>query len=49
MITKEEKIKIFEETIMGLRKKFLPSNKDRLNADEIIEKKTEKFRRLPLD
>ena len=49
MITKEEKTEIFVETISHLRKKFIPSDKDRLNARGIIERKAEKFRRLSLD
>jgi hypothetical protein len=49
MITKEQKIEIYENTISGLRKKII-SDKDRLNVNELmIEKKAEKFRRLPLD
>jgi len=50
MITKEEKMKIFVDTISRLRKKIIPSNKNQLNEQErIIERKSEKFRRLPLD
>ncbi len=50
MITKEEKMKIFVETISNLRKKTILSDKDRLKEQElIIERKSEKFRRLPLD
>jgi len=50
MITKEEKLKIFVETISNLRKKAILSDKDRLKEQElIIERKSEKFRRLPLD
>jgi len=50
MITKEEKMKIFVETISNLRKKTILSDKDRLKEQElIIEKKSEKFRRLPLE
>ena len=49
MITKEKKIEIYENTILGLRKE-ITSDKDRLNVrDLIIERKAEKFRRLPLD
>jgi hypothetical protein len=40
MITKEEKLEIFETTISNLRKKFVQSN------NEIL---FEKYRRLPLD
>ena len=50
MITKEEKMKIFVETISNLRKKTILSDKDQLKEQElIIERKSEKFRRLPLD
>ncbi len=50
MITKEEKMEIFVDTISSLRKKITPSQKDQLKEhDLIIEKKSEKFRRLPLD
>ena len=50
MITKEEKMKIFVETISNLRKKTILSDKDRLKEQElIIERKSEKFRRLPLE
>ena len=50
MKTKEEKMGIFVDTVSHLRKKVTPSEKDRLNEHElIIEKKAEKFRRLPLD
>lgn len=50
MITKDEKIKIFKNTILGLRKKFIPSDKDHLGVRElVIERQSEKFRRLPLD
>jgi hypothetical protein len=37
---KEEREKIFEEIILGLRKKFTHYDKERLS---------EKYRRLPLD
>ena len=48
MKTKEEKMKIFVETISSLRKKT--TDKDQLKERElIIERKAEKFRRLPLD
>lgn len=50
MITKEEKIEIFIETISGLKKKFIPSDKDRLDVKGlVIDRMAEKFRRLPLD
>jgi len=39
-MTKEEKEKIFEEIILGLRKKFSHSDKEDLS---------ENYRRLPLD
>jgi len=39
-MTKEEREKIFEEIILGLRKKFIHSDKEYLS---------EKYRRLPLD
>jgi hypothetical protein len=49
MITKEEKMEIFVDTISSLRKKITLSQKDRLKEHYlIIEKKAEKFRRLPL-
>jgi hypothetical protein len=32
MITKEQKIEIFENTISGLRKKFILSDKNRLDV-----------------
>jgi hypothetical protein len=32
MITKEQKMEIFENTILGLRKKFIPSDKNRLDV-----------------
>ncbi|WP_280924456.1 hypothetical protein [Nitrosopumilus ureiphilus] len=40
MITKEQKLEIFEDTISDLRKKFVESNKERLS---------EQYRKLPLD
>ena len=50
MKTKEEKMEIFVDTISSLRKKIITSQEDRLKEhDLIIEKKSEKFRRLPLD
>jgi len=50
MITREEKMNIFVETISGLRKKTIPSDKSQLRVqDLVIERKSEKFRRLPLD
>ncbi|MBA4452074.1 MAG: hypothetical protein ACE5SV_05930 [Candidatus Nitrosomaritimum aestuariumsis] len=49
MITKKEKLQIFVDTVSRL-KKTTTSEEDRLNErDLIIEKKAEKFRRLPLD
>ena len=49
MITKKEKLEIFVDTV-SRHKKTTASEKDRLNERElIIEKKAEKFRRLPLD
>ena len=47
MITKEEKIEIFESMISGLRKKFVPSDENK--SDVQVVSLTEKFRRLPLD
>ncbi len=47
MITKEQKIEIFENTISGLRKKVILSDKNRLGVR--VERMAEKFRRLPLD
>ncbi|MHA7734078.1 hypothetical protein [Nitrosopumilus sp. S6] len=50
MITKEQKIEIFKNTISGLRKKITSSNKDQLDVREIVlDRLAEKFRRLPLD
>ncbi|EPA06618.1 hypothetical protein BG20_I2165 [Candidatus Nitrosarchaeum limnium BG20] len=40
MITKEQKLEIFEKTISYLRKKFVESNK---------EYHSEQYRKLPLD
>ena len=40
MLTKEEKLEIFENTISHLQKKFVDSNNEYLS---------EKYRRLPLD
>jgi hypothetical protein len=48
MITKEQKIEIFENTISGLRKKVILSDKNRLGVP-LLERMDEKFRRLPLD
>jgi hypothetical protein len=48
MITKKQKIEIFENTISNLRKKFLPSDKNGLNVPG-LDKMNEKFRKLPLD
>lgn len=49
MITKEQKIEIFENTISDLRKKFILSDKNRFDVRELVDKKAEKFRKLPLD
>lgn len=50
MITKEQKIEIFENTISGLRKKINSSDKDRLDVRELVlDRLAEKFRRLSLD
>ena len=48
MITKEQKIEIFENTISDLRKKVILSDKNRLGV-RVLERIAEKFRRLPLD
>ena len=49
MIAKEEKMNIFVATISGLRKKpFLLKDQSKVQ-DLIVEEKSEKFRRLPLD
>ncbi|MGY5143585.1 MAG: hypothetical protein ACW9XH_03795 [Candidatus Nitrosopumilus sp. bin_32a] len=48
MITKKQKIEIFENTISNLRKKFVPSDKNALHVPR-LDKMTEKFRKLPLD
>ena len=49
MVTKEEKIEIFENIISVLRKKFI-SDKEQLDTHALVlERQTEKFRRLPLD
>ena len=48
MITKEEKIKIFEDTILGLRKKFI-SDKEWSDIQELEDDRlAEKYRKLPL-
>jgi len=48
MITKEQKIEIYENTILGLRKNII-TDKDRIDIRGLkIERNTEKFRRLPL-
>lgn len=48
MITKEEKMEIFVETISGLRKKFI-SNKEPLDVQDLENNKlVEKYRKLPL-
>jgi hypothetical protein len=48
MITKEQKIEIFENTISGHIKKVILSDKNRLGV-RVLERMAEKFRRLPLD
>jgi len=48
MITKEEKIEIFESMISGLRKKFVPSDKNKSDV-QILDSLTENFRKLPLE
>lgn len=48
MITKEEKMDIFVETISGLRKKFI-SDKERLDVQDLENNKlVEPYRKLPL-
>ena len=48
MITKEEKMKIFLDTISRLRKKFI-SDKGRLDMQDLEnDKLAEKYRKLPL-
>ncbi|WP_016939878.1 hypothetical protein [Candidatus Nitrosopumilus koreensis] len=47
MFTKKEKRKIFEDTISGLKKKFAPS--DNKQDAKVLDRLSEKFRRLPLD
>ena len=48
MITKEEKIKIFEDTVLGLRKKFI-SDKEWSDIQELEDDRlAEKYRKLPL-
>ena len=48
MITKEEKMEIFENIISGLRKKFT-SDKDRSDIQEPDnDRLAEKYRKLPL-
>ena len=49
MIIKEQKIEICENIILGLRKKFIPSDKNRLDVRGRVDRLAEKFRRLPLD
>lgn len=48
MMTKEQKIEIFENTISNLKKKFVPSDKNRLDVQG-LDKMAEKFRKLPLE
>jgi len=48
MITKEEKMEIFVETISRLRKKFI-SDKERLDVQDLENNRlSEKYRKLPL-
>ena len=48
MITKEEKIEIFENTISRLRKKFI-TDKERLDVQDLENNMlAEKYRKLPL-
>jgi len=48
MITKEEKMEIFVETISCLRKKFI-SDKERLDVQDLENNRlAEKYRQLPL-
>jgi hypothetical protein len=50
MITKEQKIEIYENTVSGLRKEITLSDKDRLDIGALVhDRQSEKFRRLPLD
>ena len=50
MITKEQKLEIFENIISGLRTKFIQSDKEQLDEQgQVNDKHTEKYRRLPLD
>ena len=49
MITKDQKIEIFENTLLGLRKKFILSDKNRLDVRGRVDRLSKKFRRLPLD
>jgi hypothetical protein len=46
MITKEQKLKIFENTILEIRTKVIDSNKKRLDAHDRLE---EKYRRLSIN
>ena len=45
MITKEQKLKIFENTVSRIKAKAIDSNKKRLDTREILE---EKYRRLQI-
>lgn len=48
MITKEEKIEIFVETISHLRKKFI-TDREQLDAQDLEnDRLAEKYRKLPL-
>lgn len=49
MITKKQKIEIFENTISNLMKKVILSDKNRFDVRELVDRKAEKFRKLPLD
>jgi len=46
MLTKEQKLEIFENTISGLRTIVIDSNKKRLDAHDRLE---EKYRRLQIN
>ena len=49
-MTKEEREEIFEDIILGLRKKFIHSDKEQLDAQSLIKDRlAKKHQRLPLD